>query len=48
VVREQGRHLREREHEHEVEQELEWRNGMLALDGSLTHGPTLYARTLET
>jgi hypothetical protein len=46
VVRKQGRHLREREDEYEVEQELERRYPMLVLDGSLTHGPTLYGRRL--
>jgi hypothetical protein len=46
VVRQQCRHLRERENEYEVEQELERRYRMLVLDGSLTHGPTLYGRRL--
>jgi hypothetical protein len=47
VVRKQGRHLREREDEYEVEQELERRYRMLVLDGSLTHGLTLYGRRLR-
>jgi hypothetical protein len=38
VVRQDGRDLREREDEHEVEEELERRDGMVALAVRLAHG----------
>jgi tRNA-Thr(GGU) m(6)t(6)A37 methyltransferase TsaA len=46
VLRQQGRHLRERKDEDEVEEELERGDRMVAVDGALAHGATLYGARL--
>ena len=45
IVRENRRDLREPEHEHEIEEQLERRDRMPAVDALLDHGRTLTGRS---
>jgi tRNA-Thr(GGU) m(6)t(6)A37 methyltransferase TsaA len=47
MLRQQGRHLRERKDEDEVEEELERGDRMVTVNGALAHGPTLYGARLD-